>query len=1059
MFSVSESVIQSPGEKTSFASYAISSDGNFILSGSAIRPEVVLRSCSFATKIILSKTRRDLGVSAVAVSISPHLIGAALSSSNSFCVLCVFECFGNPGNSFDWSLLREFEISGDDIDECNSNAYNFTSVSSDLFVFSEYGESNKWFGFVNGSVVRVGNVLGEKITQLEGHRGSVKAILFFQLNESVDCLISASEDRSFKVWNLSNFSCIYNSPILSAHSILSISLSPSYTTLTDRRILVLGTDDAMIHLHEIRSSKVSAASEHVSIKLEVRALKILKVENIFNSIERKISKNSVLSAPPEKISSLPKWKQSQKYSCENNESLDCMTSSSLSCTFLIHFKLKLCKHDYAKDDPLKTPSFILISTQTKFCVVDAKSFDTLFTHTLNEAGFSQIVCSSGQNCSTDSLQFEFLVEQRLTGKLSLYSLSSCADRNGSAAIVKNNWASFSSSQANSSTSENIDFFKLEEKFTAPDVNPSPVELTDIVTKSVGKADINSGSGIWADRVCDGIIAQLAALEIRSLNDIKERRNSLIKVAGTAQANDQRFCIYTLPKSIAIGILNIADERILPSQSTTSFHVESDIWEIEKQKNTVNETVGSDNNIKNGNNSTKHDKIKMNQPLTFRKTIKSSGYTQEPLSKKMFKLPKISSERAATSSASIILLNKILATKNSWLSNDTELPLYDSKKVISSLKTFQHPSPAICVRFNENDSAIAVGCSQKSAFVHQIGAASTTKAFYGHDSAVQYVYWGSNEMSDTFLTTAIDGSCRLWTTASSDPLISFGLKKSAIIPKESNALSQPIKTIKLATIQSSKHFSSMAALTSKPTQAQQQTPLHQAQFFFHNKFILAFSKRQLLLHTHKIASRRRHSSTITKSSEIRPALNYNTITPYRHAVASPTFAATVTAFDAPNRFSSHIAIVSTADTVLHVVDLYRGGISLSSASICNNVHTIVCPSEQENPHLFVTAACHDGIRVWDLRTFSSTGGGAVVQLLGHVNRFAKVQCAMSPCGKYVATGSEDKQAYVYDLRNAAGGVLCKLRDGITDIVYGVDFCRAKSVVAVAARDGKCLLYRL
>lgn len=53
-------------------------------------------------------------------------------------------------------------------------------------------------------------------------------------------------------------------------------------------------------------------------------------------------------------------------------------------------------------------------------------------------------------------------------------------------------------------------------------------------------------------------------------------------------------------------------------------------------------------------------------------------------------------------------------------------------------------------------------------------------------------------------------------------------------------------------------------------------------------------------------------------------------------------------------------------------------------------------------LFLTAAVTDGIKLWDLRTYR-----CVRRYDGHVNRSQPVGLAISPCARFIATGSEDR----------------------------------------------------
>ena len=75
---------------------------------------------------------------------------------------------------------------------------------------------------------------------------------------------------------------------------------------------------------------------------------------------------------------------------------------------------------------------------------------------------------------------------------------------------------------------------------------------------------------------------------------------------------------------------------------------------------------------------------------------------------------------------------------------------------------------------------------------------------------------------------------------------------------------------------------------------------------------------------------------------------------------------------------------------------------------------------------------------------------------HTNRVHPIGCALSPCGRFAACGSEDRLAYIYDLRasGGAGGreTLWKLR-GHADTVVDVCFSPVYPQLATVCASGK------
>lgn len=70
-------------------------------------------------------------------------------------------------------------------------------------------------------------------------------------------------------------------------------------------------------------------------------------------------------------------------------------------------------------------------------------------------------------------------------------------------------------------------------------------------------------------------------------------------------------------------------------------------------------------------------------------------------------------------------------------------------------------------------------------------------------------------------------------------------------------------------------------------------------------------------------------------------------------------------------------------------------------------------------MFATAATDGVVMLWDVRQKAA----AVASLQGaHINRRERVGLAFSPCLRWLAVGSEDHAAYIYDLLSLQRGPL-------------------------------------
>ena len=94
-----------------------------------------------------------------------------------------------------------------------------------------------------------------------------------------------------------------------------------------------------------------------------------------------------------------------------------------------------------------------------------------------------------------------------------------------------------------------------------------------------------------------------------------------------------------------------------------------------------------------------------------------------------------------------------------------------------------------------------------------------------------------------------------------------------------------------------------------------------------------------------------------------------------------------------------------------------------------------------------------IKIWDLRV-----GAAVRTFTGHhQNRHTQIGFGISNCYRYLATGSEDRSAYVYDV--GSGQLVEKTKnkdhgDSVTDVAINPKFYEW----ATSSIDGHVRVYR-
>jgi WD40 repeat protein len=220
----------------------------------------------------------------------------------------------------------------------------------------------------------------------------------------------------------------------------------------------------------------------------------------------------------------------------------------------------------------------------------------------------------------------------------------------------------------------------------------------------------------------------------------------------------------------------------------------------------------------------------------------------------------------------------------------------------------------------------------------------------------------------------------------------------------------------------------------------------AQFFYMDQFMLVAVGNQLCLYKFHLDP--------TKD-DIR---RYLTKSRYKLVKSWETCSQNFTALAAPNTFYSHLAVCAGSNRDLEIYDLNEGRLGhVFTDAHGKPVHTIALnegssfsSQPQSALNVFATSSVLDCVRLWDTRTRR-----CVLTLQGHANNAHGCGIAFSACGTYLASGSEDKVVYVYDIRQ---GTFCERLRGHRDVVSSVAFHPASPVLATGAINGKVLLFK-
>ncbi|KAG2533058.1 hypothetical protein JM16_000122, partial [Phytophthora kernoviae] len=314
-------------------------------------------------------------------------------------------------------------------------------------------------------------------------------------------------------------------------------------------------------------------------------------------------------------------------------------------------------------------------------------------------------------------------------------------------------------------------------------------------------------------------------------------------------------------------------------------------------------------------------------------------------------------------------------------------------------------------------------------------------FVGHDQGVRAIHWSQNDRM--VVTVASDKTSRLWLADSDTPSLTF------------QGLAPPSNVAAAA--------AAMGSMSSTKKVIRQE--MLEARFFYMDKFLLSACGNLIRLHqfeldeTYARAASANGNARTRKKNDVEVLENQSR----KKRVAQWSFddMQSVTSLACVNgAFHSSIAVVGGSDRSLRVVDVGAAGggriVRVIRDVHTRAAHTVALPrptcfsSHPSNFYdLLLSSAPDSTIHLWDIRA-----DNCVMRFCEHTNRVHTLGVAFSPCMRYVATGSEDRSAYIYDIRT--GRKLVKLK-GHSDVVTSVAFSPLHPQLATASYDGTVRFY--
>ncbi|KAM6324216.1 LOW QUALITY PROTEIN: WD repeat-containing protein 27 [Aegotheles albertisi] len=382
-----------------------------------------------------------------------------------------------------------------------------------------------------------------------------------------------------------------------------------------------------------------------------------------------------------------------------------------------------------------------------------------------------------------------------------------------------------------------------------------------------------------------------------------------------------------------------------------------------------------------------------QPLVFHNKIKSSGYTVAP-------------QMTIFSPKNNLKKNKVSKWKTSYKCRNKEYPLesYPPIKYEKEISVTCKPTAIYSIQYFRDREMLACGLADKTVLIFSSNLTDTYNVFSGHDGAVNSVGWSHDKK--WLVSASEDRTLRVWSVCNNEPAPILGKEKFH-------------KTVRFA------------------------------QFYFIDAFILLccgaeFHLLSFHLDTTKDDLKRSKQRSVCKLVQNFPMASTMKIT-------------SLSAVNVFYSYNLYIVLTAGSNRALEVFDLNAGCStavipevhSRAVHQICQNKGSSFSTQLPEVYNLFITTAAGDDIKLWDLRTLKCER-----RFEGHSSCCYPCGIALSPCGRFIASGSDDKYAYIYEIHSST---FSHKLERHTESVINVTFRPSFPQLTTATLDGKLHLF--
>ncbi|XP_071038300.1 WD repeat-containing protein 27 isoform X2 [Parasteatoda tepidariorum] len=428
-----------------------------------------------------------------------------------------------------------------------------------------------------------------------------------------------------------------------------------------------------------------------------------------------------------------------------------------------------------------------------------------------------------------------------------------------------------------------------------------------------------------------------------------------------------------------------------------------------QKSLLNHNTPS---IKKINNIKKNPSA-LNRPVTFHSNIRSSGYGKLHKTVKLFQpqLSKVSKSKSL-SCLTPRSCGSISDIKESFYNENKEIS-YTNLKQLDKIESLEMPTLSY---LQATVDGMHAACPAKEGYINIFKVMKKTMKLHHttscHSGEINSGKWSHS--GRLIITSGNDKTVKLWDFEKYKqvPLLVIGQGKNSLSTKQRFCFEEDVMD---------------------------------AQFYYLDRFLLAASGNKLHLFDYEIDIQKTGIKSIVNKSTLKLLKKI------------PLESKQITSFAAVNQYFSNLVLSAGTSKCIDVLDMTVGKVVWHSEAagskpphvIAINEGSPFITQELQNYDLFLTSALIDGIKLWDLRTKQS-----VLSYKEHKCRVFPCTASFSPCGKYIATGSEDKSVYIYDLRQLS--YVEKISEPQVDVFTSAVFT-PKSQLILSTGNGSVYLY--